>query len=89
MLRLTRYMLLAILALGLSISACKKDPDDEPDPEPEPKLEFNTNEFCDNSCYFARDGECDDGGYGSTTSFCKFGTDCSDCGIREIKEIER
>lgn len=38
--------------------------------------------LCLNSCPFAFDGECDDGGPGSLTSACVFGTDCGDCGPR-------
>ena len=38
--------------------------------------------MCDDSCTFAMDGECDDGGPDSDTSVCDLGTDCSDCGPR-------
>ena len=31
---------------------------------------------------YSMDGHCDDGGDGSTTFRCPFGTDCSDCGVR-------
>ena len=31
---------------------------------------------------WANDGECDDGGAGSTHSGCAYGTDCGDCGAR-------
>ena len=37
---------------------------------------------CDDSCPFARDGECDDGGAGSLCWLCYRGTDCTDCGPR-------
>lgn len=37
---------------------------------------------CDNTCYYAYDGECDDGGRNSLTSLCDCGTDCYDCGSR-------
>lgn len=37
---------------------------------------------CDDSCLFALDGMCDDGGPGSITSLCLLGTDCFDCGPR-------
>ncbi|MEZ4937796.1 MAG: hypothetical protein R2799_09415 [Crocinitomicaceae bacterium] len=37
---------------------------------------------CENSCTYAYDGVCDDGGSGSVYSVCDFGTDCSDCGAR-------
>lgn len=38
--------------------------------------------LCTNTCQFANDGECDDGGAGSLTSLCSLGTDCGDCGSR-------
>ncbi len=41
-------------------------------------------QFCDDSCFFAQDGECDDGGDGFE-QFCDFGTDCSDCGVRVLE----
>mmetsp|Transcript_16789 Transcript_16789/g.52474 ORF Transcript_16789/g.52474 Transcript_16789/m.52474 type:complete len:300 (-) Transcript_16789:429-1328(-) len=34
---------------------------------------------CDDTCWFANDGFCDDGRYG-LTAFCQLGTDCGDCG---------
>ncbi len=37
---------------------------------------------CDDTCQFASDGACDDGGPGSSFSVCDFGTDCADCGPR-------
>lgn len=39
-------------------------------------------EMCSDSCRFAGDGECDDGGVGAQYRVCGFGTDCSDCGAR-------
>ncbi|MEM9863831.1 MAG: hypothetical protein AAF938_19685 [Myxococcota bacterium] len=39
--------------------------------------------LCSEECRFSNDGECDDGGEGSLTSSCAFGTDCLDCGARE------
>lgn len=36
---------------------------------------------CDDSCGLT-DAECDDGGEGSITSICLYGTDCTDCGPR-------
>ncbi|MHC4837036.1 MAG: CHAP domain-containing protein [Planctomycetota bacterium] len=38
--------------------------------------------ICGNTCDWADDGECDDGGAGSHTSACAYGTDCGDCGAR-------
>ena len=37
---------------------------------------------CDNTCQYAGDGECDDGGVGSEYDLCSYGTDCTDCGSR-------
>lgn len=37
---------------------------------------------CENTCRYAFDGECDDGGPGSMYSICDLGTDCNDCGPR-------
>jgi hypothetical protein len=38
---------------------------------------------CADTCLFADDGECDDGGSGSVTDLCDAGTDCRDCGPRD------
>ncbi len=38
---------------------------------------------CSNSCTFAFNGRCEDGGSGSVSSLCASGTDCLDCGPRE------
>lgn len=38
--------------------------------------------LCLNTCQYAYDGECDDGGPGAAFSLCDYGTDCADCGIR-------
>ena len=37
---------------------------------------------CPPTVQSTRNGECEDGGYGSVSSVCAFGTDCSDCGMR-------
>ncbi len=42
--------------------------------------------LCDDSCTFAGDGECDDGGEDSLYSVCEFGSDCEDCGLRWADE---
>lgn len=41
-----------------------------------------TDEECNDSCPFADDGRCDDGGAGSVSSACDLGSDCKDCGPR-------
>ena len=38
---------------------------------------------CSNSCFFASDGECDDGGAGAEFPVCTPCTDCDDCGPRD------
>jgi len=37
---------------------------------------------CTNTCRFASDSDCDDGGPGSDFDLCDLGTDCDDCGPR-------
>ncbi len=38
--------------------------------------------ICTDTCVYAFDDECDDGGPGSITDICEYGTDCADCGPR-------
>jgi serine/threonine protein kinase len=45
---------------------------------------FERNTICYNTCQWANDGECDDGGPGSLYNICAFGTDCADCGPRRL-----
>merc|ERR1719356_1571002 len=52
------------------------EPTPKPTPEPTPQ------EFCSNSCNYANDGDCDDGGPGAGYASCGLGTDCLDCGER-------
>ena len=52
-------------------------PPPPPPPPPAPQ-------FCTDSCYYASDSSCDDGGVGSQFAYCALGTDCSDCGIRYL-----
>ena len=52
-------------------------PNTEPPPPAPPAL------VCDNTCPYAADGDCDDGGPGAEyTTYCGYGTDCGDCGGR-------
>lgn len=39
--------------------------------------------LCIDTCTWSGDGECDDGGPGAVTDSCPYGTDCSDCGLRD------
>jgi hypothetical protein len=50
--------------------------------------------LCTNKCKFDylesfNDGSCDDGGPGSSTSMCDYGTDCNDCGERPGRKAEQ
>lgn len=40
-------------------------------------------ELCTDTCQYAGDGECDDGGPGADYDACELGTDCGDCGPRQ------
>jgi len=52
------------------------DPAPTPDPDPAPTP------GCSDTCRYAGDGACDDGGPGASFSVCALGTDCADCGPR-------
>jgi cysteine-rich repeat protein len=39
--------------------------------------------LCDDSCQFANNLVCDDGGPGATSDICPLGADCADCGPRD------
>ncbi|RVU44722.1 hypothetical protein FRC91_07150 [Bradymonadales bacterium TMQ1] len=54
----------------------------EPEPEPWQPPQLEPGEICTNTCRYAGDGQCDDGGPASQFSLCELGTDCEDCGIR-------
>jgi hypothetical protein len=62
----------------------------EPDPAHGPwELELNQgcferNTICFDTCPYANDRECDDGGPNSLYAVCAFGTDCADCGPRRL-----
>jgi len=49
-----------------------------PAPPPAPGL-------CTNTCFYASDGVCDDGGPGSEWTDCAYGIDCVDCGVRAFR----
>lgn len=59
----------AVVTLFFNAGCGGKDPSD-------------LDEQCANSCQYASDGDCDDGGTGSSYSLCSYGTDCADCGTR-------
>lgn len=39
---------------------------------------------CTNTCSTAGNGACEDGGPGSGSDSCSPGTDCNDCGVRDV-----
>ncbi|KAK3269610.1 hypothetical protein CYMTET_21957 [Cymbomonas tetramitiformis] len=39
---------------------------------------------CEETCSWSGDSECDDGGSGASYEVCELGTDCSDCGPRDV-----
>jgi hypothetical protein len=45
--------------------------------------------MCANTCPYASDGACDDGGPGALSGICAYGTDCEDCGPRELAAAPR
>ncbi len=47
--------------------------------------ESGENLVCTDTCQFAGDGECDDGGPGADYAVCDYGTDCTDCGARDAR----
>lgn len=69
----TIYVSLVALVLGLTVSGCFENPN-------------ATEEVCNNTCQYAFDGVCDDGGPNSQYSVCDCGTDCADCGTREVSD---
>jgi hypothetical protein len=49
----------------------------------------DANSACFDSCEFASDSHCDDGGPGAEFAECTIGTDCLDCGRRTITRTDR
>ena len=86
-----RFLLIPLLAVCFGAPACDEDDGPSPDDEygeggvsGEGDGETPTGDgpACTNTCQFANDGDCDDGGPGSDFSVCAYGTDCGDCGPR-------
>jgi len=44
--------------------------------------DLRSEDLCSDSCEYAGDGVCDDGGPGAQYEDCAYGTDCGDCGTR-------
>lgn len=79
----------ALCALGTDCADCgarASGGTEEPPPRAIPVEEDPpapaTDTSCLDSCRYAGDGECDDGGPGAVYAVCALGTDCSDCGPR-------
>ncbi|MCB9507577.1 MAG: hypothetical protein H6700_07815 [Myxococcales bacterium] len=45
--------------------------------------------LCTNTCEYAGDTDCDDGGPGADYDVCAYGTDCADCGPRDAGTAPR
>lgn len=77
---------MAMLALATLTLSCGGEEGEEPVEE----KPINTEEirWCEDTCIFAYDGECDDGGPDATTDYCGIGTDCFDCGTRSIITVK-
>ncbi len=68
--KLTSLLLGLMFLLALTLTTACGDDDEEEE------------RLCSNTCAFASDGDCDDGGSGSEFNICDLGTDCNDCGAR-------
>ncbi len=69
----SRVVVLGLTGLALVCSSgCITNPGD-----------YAEGEGCTNTCRYAFDNDCDDGGEGSDFSLCELGTDCGDCGRRD------
>lgn len=76
-----------LLSLALIIgTGCKKG--DGEDVEDKPPIKTEEDRPCENTCVFAYDGACDDGGPDAKFSYCDFGTDCADCGKRNVLTVK-
>jgi hypothetical protein len=51
-------------------------------PGGEPGSHTTPEGLCMNTCFWADDGDCDDGGPDADYALCPYGTDCGDCGPR-------
>ncbi len=46
-------------------------------------------ELCTNECASKKDNRCDDGGIGAEYAECAYGSDCTDCGSRNLTDVYR
>jgi hypothetical protein len=51
-----------------------------------PAADWGDSPGCSNTCPYAGDGECDDGGPASDYAVCTLGSDCDDCGWRPVAD---
>lgn len=88
--RTAKLSLIGALAV-LAINACLARPESDDDDDggtgiiPGSGASGNTpsEDLCSDTCGWANDGECDDGGPGAAFDSCAYGTDCGDCGPRQ------
>jgi len=60
------------------------DVDADADADVDSDTDSDVDPYCNDSCVYANDRVCDDGGTGSNPGiYCDFGTDCTDCGKRD------
>jgi hypothetical protein len=75
------------LSIWLALVGCGDDGGDPTTPGQDMSLAgpdmTGADALCTDTCAFANDGECDDGGPGALYAECALGTDCGDCGPRE------
>ena len=57
-------------------------PPSMPPAPPPPPVPPHVPHTCIETCIYAGDGDCDDGGPGAEYSICAYGTDCINCGLR-------
>lgn len=75
----------SVCVIGSDCSDC--GPRDPSDASVDPSDPVVIREGCMDTCEFADDGACDDGGASSQYNVCAFGSDCSDCGARDPNEM--
>ncbi len=69
-------------AYGTDCTDCGARDGSAPAPAPAPTPTTGA-AGCSDTCWWAGDGFCDDGGPGSEYAACDYGTDCTDCGARD------
>ena len=80
------YLLLHCAAsAGATFVSNNTSPPPPPLTLPLQRRRLTTTSSCTNTCRYSHDGECDDGGAGSHYSLCALGTDCNDCGTRNLE----